>query len=55
MSTIPELEVAAERGMKVTAVSIITNVYGKTEELGHDGVVEVAQRASFQLEKLLGL
>jgi len=53
MSTIPELEVAVEHGMKVTAVSIITNVYGKTEDLGHDGVVKVAKQASDKLTKLL--
>ena len=55
MSTIPELEVAVEHGMKVTAVSIITNVYGKTEDLGHDGVVQVAKQASDRLTKLLGI
>lgn len=55
MSTIPELEVAVEHGMKVTAVSIITNVYGKTEDLGHDGVVEVAKKASARLTKLLSI
>lgn len=55
MSTIPELEVAVENNMKVTAVSIITNVYGKTEDLGHDGVVDVAKKASAKLTKLLGI
>lgn len=55
MSTIPELEVAVENKLKVTAVSIITNVYGKTEDLGHDGVVQVAKKASERLTKLLGI
>ena len=55
MSTIPELETANEHGLKVTAISVITNVYGKTLDLGHEGVVEVAKEASKKLVKLLGL
>ncbi len=55
MSTVPELEIALTNRIKLTAVSIITNVYGKTEELGHQGVVEVAQQASKRLVELLGL
>jgi purine-nucleoside phosphorylase len=55
MSTIPELEVAVEHGLRVKAVSIITNVYGKTEDLGHEGVVQVAKQASDRLTKLLGI
>jgi purine-nucleoside phosphorylase len=55
MSTIPELEVAVEHGLQVKAVSIITNVYGKTEDLGHEGVVQVAKQASDRLTRLLGI
>lgn len=55
MSTIPELETATKHGLKITAVSIITNVYGKTEDLGHEGVVAVAKQASSKLINLLGL
>lgn len=55
MSTIPELEAANKNNMKVTAVSIITNVYGKTEDLGHEGVVAVAKQASEKLVKLLNI
>lgn len=55
MSTIPELETANEHGLKVTAISVITNVYGKTLDLGHEGVVEVAKEASKKLVKLLDL
>lgn len=55
MSTVPELEVALKHNIKITAVSIITNVYGKTEELGHEGVLAVAKQASDKLVRLLGL
>ncbi len=55
MSTVPELEVALKHNIKVTAVSIITNVYGKTEDLGHEGVLAVAKRASDKLTSLLGI
>jgi purine-nucleoside phosphorylase len=55
MSTVPELEVALANNMKLTAISIITNVYGKTEDLGHQEVVKVAQRASKRLATLLDL
>jgi hypothetical protein len=36
-------------------VSIITNVYGKTEDLGHEGVVKAAQQASRKLTDILGI
>ena len=55
MSTIPEIETAVENKMKVRAVSIITNVYGKTEDLGHEGVVVAAKNASKKLTELLGI
>ncbi len=55
MSTVPELEVALKHNIKITAVSIITNVYGKTEDLGHEGVLAVAKQASDKLTKLLGI
>lgn len=55
MSTIPELETANEHGLKLTAISVITNVYGKTLDLGHEAVVEVAKEASKKLVKLLEL
>lgn len=58
MSTIPELETAMNyqgKNIKITAVSIITNVYGKTEDLGHEGVVAVAKKASKKLTDLLAL
>lgn len=53
MSTIPEIETALAAGLDLQAVSVITNVYRKTEELGHEGVVEAAQAASEKLEKLV--
>ncbi len=55
MSTIPELETAEKHGMAITAVSIITNVYGKTDDLGHDGVVKAAKEASSKLFELLDI
>lgn len=55
MSTIPELELATKHNIKITALSIITNVYGKTEDLGHEGVLIAAKKASIKLVKLLGL
>jgi purine-nucleoside phosphorylase len=53
MSTIPELEVAMQHNMKITAVSIITNVYGKTDDLGHEGVIKVARASGSRLLELL--
>lgn len=53
MSTIPEIETAVNAGIKITAVSIITNVYGKTEDLGHEGVLDVAKKSSKKLTELL--
>lgn len=55
MSTAPELEVAIENRLKITAISIITNVYGKTEDLGHEGVLIAAKMASKKLTSLLGM
>ena len=55
MSTIPEIETAVNAGIKVQAVSVITNVYGKTEDLGHEGVVVAAKAASKKLTELLGI
>ncbi|MEB3315140.1 MAG: purine-nucleoside phosphorylase [Candidatus Melainabacteria bacterium] len=55
MSTIPEIETAVKSNIKVTAISIITNVYGKTVDLGHEGVVQAAKSASKKLARLLCL
>jgi purine-nucleoside phosphorylase len=55
MSTIPEIETAIKNNIKVQALSIITNVYGKTEDLGHEGVVAAAKKASKKLTSLLGI
>ena len=55
MSTIPEIETAVKNNVKVTAISIITNVYGKTVDLGHEGVVQAAKNASEKLARLLCL
>ena len=55
MSTIPEIETAIKNEIKVQAISIITNVYGKTEDLGHEGVVVAAKNASKKLTTLLGI
>jgi purine-nucleoside phosphorylase len=55
MSTIPEIETAIKNEIKVQAISIITNVYGKTEDLGHEGVVVAAKNASQKLTTLLGI
>ncbi len=53
MSTVPEIETAVAAGIKVQAVSVITNVYGKTDELGHEGVLIAAKAASAKLEKII--
>lgn len=55
MSTIPEIETAVKNKIKVQAISVITNVYGKTEDLGHEGVVVAAKNASKKLTELLGI
>lgn len=55
MSTIPEIETAINNKIKVQAISVITNVYGKTEDLGHEGVVVAAKHASKKLTELLGI
>ena len=55
MSTIPELMTAIDRKMNISAFSIITNVYGKTKDLGHEGVLHVAKQTSAKLVKLLDL
>lgn len=55
MSTLPEIETAVKNDIKVQAVSVITNVYGKTEDLGHEGVVVAAKNASNKLTELLGI
>lgn len=55
MSTIPELETAQNNNMKIIAVSIITNVYGKTLDLGHEGVLEVSKQASLKLLQALDI
>lgn len=63
MSTIPEIDTIVNHNSKIgdgskpiklTAVSVITNVYDKTEDLGHEGVVAAAKQASKKLVKLLG-
>lgn len=53
MSTVPEIETAVSAGITVRAVSVITNVYGKTDELGHEGVLVAAKMASKKLEKII--
>jgi purine-nucleoside phosphorylase len=55
MSTIPEIETAVNNNISVQAISVITNVYGKTEDLGHEGVVVAAKNASAKLTELLGI
>jgi purine-nucleoside phosphorylase len=55
MSTIPELETATANNIDIKAISIITNVYGKTEDLGHEGVVKAASQASRKLTDILGI
>lgn len=55
MSTIPEIETALKNKIQVQAISVITNVYGKTEDLGHEGVVVAAKNASKKLTELLGI
>lgn len=55
MSTIPEIETATKNKINLIAISVITNIYGKTEDLGHEGVVKVAKEASLRLSKILGL
>lgn len=55
MSTAPEIETAIKAGINIKAISIITNVYGKTEDLGHEGVLAAAKSASAKLTNLLGI
>jgi len=60
MSTVPEIETVIRNNglacnVKVQAISIITNVYGKTVDLGHEGVVIAAKSASEKLARLLCL
>jgi len=51
MSTVPEVIVARQGGMKVLAFSIITDlgVYGKIVEISHDDVLKAAETAQPKL------
>lgn len=55
MSTVPEVIVARHCGLKVLAISIITNMAcGMSEEyLTHEGVLKVANKAANDLTRLL--
>jgi purine-nucleoside phosphorylase len=55
MSTVPEAIVARHCGMKVLAISCITNIAaGLTKsEINHDEVMEVGKRAGNQLAELI--
>jgi len=55
MSTVPEVIVARARGMRVMAVSLITNAAAgiSLEELSHEEVLEAGQEAAPRLEALI--
>jgi purine-nucleoside phosphorylase len=53
MSTIPETIVARQAGMKVLAVSCITNSLWQDQPIGHDEVVRVGERATAALSSWL--
>ena len=56
MSTVPEVIVAKHAGLKIAAISIISNVCYPPEKITEttiEGVVEVANQASKKLNKLL--
>jgi len=55
MSTVPEATVARHCGMKVLAISCITNIAAglTTTEINHNEVIEVGARAGKQLSELI--
>ena len=55
MSTVPEVIVARARGMRVLAVSLITNAAAgiSLDELSHEEVLEAGREAAPQLEALI--
>jgi purine-nucleoside phosphorylase len=55
MSTVPEVIVARHMGIKVLAISCITNVHGgvKSEHLTHEEVLEIGNRVRGQFAALL--
>ncbi len=57
MSTIPEVIVARHAGLKVAAISTVTNLACglSDEKLNHDDVIVVAAKASNDLSRLLNL
>jgi len=57
MSTVPETILARQAGMKVVAVSLMTNfAAGLThDKLGHEQTLAVAREASAKVQRLLRL
>jgi purine-nucleoside phosphorylase len=53
MSTVPEVIVARQQGLKVLGISVITNNAFKQNNISHKEVLAQASRVSAQLEELL--
>jgi len=55
MSTIPEVIVAVQRGMKVLGISCITNMATGigTQKLSHQDVIEIAEKVKSHFDKLI--
>ncbi|MCL5291653.1 MAG: purine-nucleoside phosphorylase [Actinobacteria bacterium] len=53
MSLVPEVIVARQLGMEVTAVAVITNAHDGGYGVSHQEVLEIAEKAEADLEKLI--
>lgn len=53
MSTVPELVMGERCGMEVSALSLVTNVHGKTGKVSHDEVVSSAESSGRNLDAIL--
>lgn len=55
MSTVPEVIVAVQEGMKVLALSIVTNIVNLWHEKKEEKIIEVAKKGAEKLKKILPL